>query len=492
MKRITFILFFLIPPLLSSAQKNDNVWVFGYYYGLSYPVPGLDFYWGYPDTVGFYPPFSFIASGCVSMSDDAGNLQFYTNGDEVGNWNNNIVTNSSGYNSGSGNYYNQYWQGEISIPYPDHPGKYVLFHMYGSYVGNSLFPINLYYSIIDMSLQSGEGEMTEKQINIISDTLLCCSMQATRHANGRDWWVIVHRGNSASFREILFTPYGVQQINLITTGPYLTNFDISEGQSTFSSDGSMYSIAYNTNNSIYLYDFDRCTGSISFRDSSHIVPNDPNEWPVWGCSFSPDSRYLYATTNNDLYQFDTWVSPLDSGKKLIGTYDGFLDPFQTYFFRHCPGPDGKIYLTSWGGCQHLHVINDPDLPDTLCNFVQHQLKLVSYHASTLPEFPNYRLSAINGSPCDSIYTSLAELTPKDDFLEIKNIYHNQLLIQYKITPLTNAEIIIYDMLGKRIDKLQVSSGENDFMFDASNLKPGLYVSMLYTSGLRLSSKFEIY
>ena len=100
-----------------SAQKHDNVWVFGYYYSLADPVAGLDFYWGDPDTVGFYPPFNFVSTGCVSMSDAGGTLQFYTNGDQVGNWNNNIIQNSAGYNSGTGSFYNEYWQGGISFPY---------------------------------------------------------------------------------------------------------------------------------------------------------------------------------------------------------------------------------------------------------------------------------------------------------------------------------------------------------------------------------------
>ncbi|MFN8166281.1 MAG: hypothetical protein U0X76_08960 [Bacteroidia bacterium] len=66
------------------------------------------------------------------------------------------------------------------------------------------------------------------------------------------------------------------------------------------------------------------------------------------------------------------------------------DPFPAYIGSHSIGPDGKIYITGMNACAHYHVINNPDQPDTLCNFVQHQQKMINY-GSSIPCFQTIRL-----------------------------------------------------------------------------------------------------
>jgi hypothetical protein len=54
------------------------------------------------------------------------------------------------------------------------------------------------------------------------------------------------------------------------------------------------------------------------------------------------------------------------------------------------------------GVRYLHVINNPDLPCPACNIEQHGVHLPTYNAASLPNFPNYRLGPLDGSPCDSL------------------------------------------------------------------------------------------
>ena len=49
-------------------------------------------------------------------------------------------------------------------------------------------------------------------------------------------------------------------------------------------------------------DFDRCTGE--FSNLIHITIND--SMPTGGCAFSPSGRFLYVSSTNYLYQFDTY------------------------------------------------------------------------------------------------------------------------------------------------------------------------------------------
>jgi hypothetical protein len=476
----------------SPAQKNDNTWIFGYYYSSFMPVAGLDFYYGYPDTVGFNPPFSFVAGACVSMSDSAGNLIFFTNGDQVSDWNNQIMHNSTGFNSLGD--VNDYWQGAIAVPYPDLADQYCIFHLSGVYYNNfsALNPFALYYSLVDMGMNGGLGSMTQKNLVAFSDTLMPCAMQAARHGNGRDWWIINKKGYSNGIYISLLTPAGMVQNTLTFTGPYLSYFLYSEGQSNVSPDGSMYAIAYNTFNAVYLYDFNRCDGTIAFRDSVQIIPNDSSEWPVWGCSFSPSSRYLYATTNNDLYQYDTWNANLASSQKWIAAFDGFTDPFYNYFYRHANGPDGKIYMTSWGSTRYLHVINDSDQPDTACNFVQHQLKLINYHGSVLPDFPNYRLGALTGSPCDTI-TSLPDpaLSAGVDFLLFPNPSQGTIRISYNLLPGQNGRLEITSLQGSVLLKKTLPQWSNQQALDLGRLADGIYLAAVSTGGRTAAAKLVL-
>ncbi len=62
-------------------------------------------------------------------------------------------------------------------------------------------------------------------------------------------------------------------------------------------------------------------------------------------------------------------------------------------FQNCPT-----------AANYLHVINHPDLPGEACDVQQHSIELPTYNLFSLPNFPNYRLGPLAGSPCDTIYT----------------------------------------------------------------------------------------
>ena len=52
--------------------------------------------------------------------------------------------------------------------------------------------LQLYYSIVDPNLGS-KGTLIEKNKLILNDTLENANVLPVRHANGRDWWVVVKR-----------------------------------------------------------------------------------------------------------------------------------------------------------------------------------------------------------------------------------------------------------------------------------------------------------
>jgi hypothetical protein len=94
----------------------------------------------------------------------------------------------------------------------------------------------------------------------------------------------------------------------------------------------------------------------------------------------------------------------------VATYDGYEEPIPgteglslaTVFFMAQLAPNGKIYLNTTNSVRSLHVINQPDLPGDSCDVQQHAIQLPTLNAFSLPNFPNYKLRNLVGSPADTL------------------------------------------------------------------------------------------
>ena len=243
----------------------------------------------------------------------------------------------------------------------------------------------------------------KKNIEIAQDILQEGRITATKHANGRDWWIITKRRNSGRFYNILLDADNVQ-VKDIQEFENISAYS-GIGQSIFAPDGSKYvssTIRGNVGSDCYIdiYDFDRCTGTlfnpiqITYADSA---------WSG-GCAISPNSRFLYVSSYRYIYQYDLWAENIEATKDTVAIYDGFIIPpiFATRFFLAQLAPDGKIYISATNSVPYLHVINHPDLPGDSCDVCQHCVQLPTWNAFSMPNFPNYRLHHLEGSPCDTL------------------------------------------------------------------------------------------
>jgi hypothetical protein len=156
----------------------------------------------------------------VVMSDSSGNLAFYFNGIDVWNAQHQLMENGEWLNTG---WYAENWkeygypltQGAIGLPFPGQPNQYLLF---GTRINSPMILIfiwtPLYYSVIAMSSNSTLGEVVEKQVLVLSDTLDLGRITATKHANGRDWWITVAEYDRVAYYTFLLDPNGLQQVEL--------------------------------------------------------------------------------------------------------------------------------------------------------------------------------------------------------------------------------------------------------------------------------------
>lgn len=442
MKQFVIALFLLFSFSVFS-QNRDNIWELSYQPNA--PDCGLDFSNGMADTFSVFRDLNFFDTN-ASICDSTGNLLFYTNGHWIANANHDSLYNANHFNPGwaTDTFYTDgdgigCVQCAIALPDPGNEDRYYLVHstferfytQKGNWWDNQ--PYHLSYSLIDMQLDGGLGGIVEgfKNLYAVEDTIVLGRLTACKHANGRDWWVITHEYNNDRFYSVLITPDGVSEPFSQFIGevskPYFkygnqkVDNDIAS-QAFFSPDGSKY--AFVTNNfSVYLFDFDRCTGLLSNFRKDSIGCVDQNLCSTNGCSFSPNSRYLYVNSYRRIWQYDTYAIDLAASRIEVAVNDEYGAPITGWFFMNQLGPDNKIYLGSFNSIDALHYIDQPDNAGLACNVIQHGLKLPIWNIS-IPNFPNYDLGALEGSGCDTLspacVTAYEPNNMKQDAIHIKS------------------------------------------------------------------------
>ncbi|MBK6481621.1 MAG: T9SS type A sorting domain-containing protein [Chitinophagaceae bacterium] len=437
------------------AQNQDAIWLLSINSINIDDKCGIDFNVLPADTFIDYRKLGFIITN-ASICDTSGNILFYTNGIYVANRDHDTLWNSGNFNPGYASDY--YWypglgfsQGAIILTRPDYPEKYLIFHVSGeefeAYGENQLQPLHLGMSEVDMTLDGGLGgiPVNKKNIPIVEDTVTQGRITAVKHANGRDWWVVQHKFYSDVFYTVLVQPDTVV-VSSQAVGPVQTSNDIV-GMAKFSPDGSRYCYM-NYDLTFDLFDFDRCSGELSNHqrlevpDSLSIVPY------TLGSEFSSSGQFLYINTFEHLYQYNLWSSDIQQSVIEIATWDTTYLPTATWFFLPQRAPDGKIYISTYNSTEYLHVIDNPDSLGLACSFSQHSFAL-GEHNTTTPNFPNYQLGKLEGSPCDTLFSGMEHASNENKGLSLApNPATDRVEINYNLEE--KALLTITDMYGKAV------------------------------------------
>ncbi len=343
-RKVIVFLFFLFTFQLSFSQNQTNFWYFG-------QNVGLDFSSGSP--VALTNGATFTTEGTAVISDSSGNLLFYTDGITV--WNKNNVQMPNGFGL----------LGDISttqtiiVPDPGHPLLYYIFTL-----DDEHGPDGLNYSVVDMSLQSGDGDVTVK--NIFLHGNMTEKVAAINHCNNHDIWVMTHESNSDAFLNYLVTDSGISAPVVTHSGIIHTNI---HGQMKFSTDGKKLACAVGSDDAAELFDFNTSTGIVS---SPLTIPLFNH---VYGAEFSPDNSKLYISYyevggNSNVVQFDLNASNILSSQITVAVS---TDPIVSIGALQL-GRDNKIYVTKEVS-PFVGVINFPNVAGTGCSFTDNAINL---------------------------------------------------------------------------------------------------------------------
>ncbi|MBI2721591.1 MAG: T9SS type A sorting domain-containing protein [Bacteroidetes bacterium] len=344
-----FTLLIILVSFIGICQKANN-WHFGNSAGLNFntatPSALLNGQTIAPDNTS-------------SISDAAGNLLFYTNGVTVWNKNNVSMPNGNGLigHSSAG-------QCAVIVPIPCSPTKYVIFH-----VTEYSAPGNLNYTVVDMSLNNGLGDVVTTQKNISLGTGWTEKLCAYYNPLGNFYWVFSHKWNSDQFvgfkvdTASIATQSVVSSIgSVLSCGSYGGVHD-AMGQLTISPNGNKIVNALTCQDKFEVFDLNINTGVLS---NSLVVSGTGGN--AWGAAFSPDSKKLYvdALFGQSVLQYDLSSnnqSSVNASQNILYTASS-----GGYNFGYMElGPDSLVYIAK-PSSYSLTVINNPNTLGSGSNF----------------------------------------------------------------------------------------------------------------------------
>jgi hypothetical protein len=397
MKLLYILLLSVFLTNLTAQNKNGNIWVRQNY---NNPI-----FLNWTDTT---PQISVkkklhgasLANQGAAVCNNRGELKFYANGCVIMDKNGKFLPNGTEINAGE--VYSSYcWlnypahDNIVLLPKPEDTTRYVALHTASEKIviwANDTFSITyptmqFYYSEIDATLNNGLGDVIIKNEPVFRDTIMVLGIHACRHANGKDWWIIAPELLTLGFQRVLLTSKGVQYVGEQRFKAPFYYLDNTIGQINFSNDGTKYAIG-SPSDGVHIFDFDRCSGL--FSNLKTIAPANPRDFCT-GLAFSPNSRFLYVTDGDRLFQYDLIADNIEKSKVTIDSFDGKHDG--AYFYQCKIAPNGKIYIGTPSSNVMMHTIHKPNFKGKACDFRQHDLKLPEMSYNAFPNIPNYELGA---------------------------------------------------------------------------------------------------
>jgi gliding motility-associated-like protein len=406
-------IFTLITLLLTSqiilGQKETTHWIFG---GFS----ALDFSCETPQlTVSGFDGLE----GGASISSPTGELLFYTNGDVVWNKNHQIMPNGRGLGGLCSNFgnYSSASQSALIVP---HPGNSNLYYIFTTDCAEDNFVNGLRYSIVDISLENGRGDVTTKNQLLVSSTAE--KVAAIFKDTAKNVWIVTHGVGNNNFYSFLLTSAGLNTTPLISsTGQVNTG---GRGYMKFSPDGNQLvvtSFIGGQGDGVQpeLFTFDKTSGEVK---SNFVLPN--SMLSAYGASFSPNSKVLYLTCawtcgpSSVLYQYN-----LEAGTPLQIAIKRYVTDITNIYGALQLGPDGKLYCLTYddSGNNYIGVVQNPDLGGKACNAVMNYIPIPCTIGPSwgLPNFIEsyFQTAVTNNTACTQLNT---EFIKKVDFDQKSN------------------------------------------------------------------------
>ncbi len=460
MKQITSLFFFILLicsyQYIFSQSKTGNIWYFGSY-------AGLDFNSGAPVVIDDSAMGQW--EGCASISDQNGNILFYTNGVTIWNKTHSLMVNG---NSLLGDYSAS--QSAIIVQKPKSDYLYYVFTCDNNdAIGDPDTTDGVNYSLVDMSLDSGKGAVIVKNELLLkrSTEKLCC----IKHSNNNDVWIITHELDSNKFCSFLLTMDSINTSPIVSYSGYNHTWYNHYGCMKGSHNGEKIAVAI-AQDRCQLLNFDNSTGIVSnpMTVLGDFGWNSPTG--IYGVEFSPNDSILYISaydsSSASLYQLDISLpteGDIVNSEILLCHYEGVLGSTLQI------GPDGKIYLAHVLN-DYIGVVNNPNTYGFGCNYIDSAIYLNGNKSNFgLPNFINDQFN-------DNFSSSKRIITLDSDIRVFPNPTTRKITIEAE--GVESIEVI--NLQGKQIYKGKETE------IDLSTQPKGIYIIKVITDKQTISQK----
>lgn len=345
----------------------------------------------------------------------------------------------------------------------------------------------LQYNVVDMKLNGGSGKVVVKNKVLLQNIELSkVMMQACKHSNGRDWWLLKHGSGQNTIYRFLVTKDSIYGPYLQTFAQPIWGYSDLHGQIAFSKDGKKYAAVMGSHSKLFMADFDRCSGELS-NPKVFNIPIDSTTMPYWdnqhsfdslgnGVCFSNNGNYLYLSKSFNIYQFE-YGQP-DSSLAWYRVKHGF-DTTQMsfeYYDQLYRAPNNRIYIGKWGGSlTQFSTIDNPDNKGVACGFCRKCFRIDTAQGglTSPPNMPDYDL----GADMSSICWPLANVdiqkekvvviypNPASSFLIIESVSLNKQI----------NELSIFNLLGEEVWSRKFKTTNSRYQIDVSHFKKGIYL-----------------
>ena len=353
----------------------------------------------------------------------------------------------------------------------------------------------LLYTKIDRTANNGLGKVIEKNIPLLvgDETLGFHHASAVRHANGRDWWIILPNQLEPIYYLFLLSPNGIegpetQEIGFPPNQPI--QYELF-GISLFSQDGSKY-IDHNMfkGEGFKVFDFDRCSGLLSNPVKVENETGFEASNATTGIAFSPSGRFVYMTYNLNykkrLVQYDLEAPNIVASEVLLSECNGPVSHQECSFTIPVLAPDNKIYVGAKIDSVAYHIIHQPDSLGLACDFEYGGFEIGKDPSISPPYFPNYRLYDMPGSPCDTLgiddpdgTVAVEEQGGKAELDIYPNPSSGEVNIRYGLQG-QKGRVEVFNLQGQQIRSADLSTKED--MVQVRGLNPGIYFIRVLING----------
>jgi len=310
-------------------------------------------------------------------------------------------------------------------------------------------PNGFRYSIVDMSLQGGNGDVDANNKNIPILAPVTEKLTAMKQATG-DYRIAVHEWGTDAYYVYQLTSFGLQAFPVVSNVGIVHNFSMIQntyGNMKFSPCGDKISAAIGYQDTVEIFDFDPATGIIS---NAITIPIG---YHVYGIEYSRTGDLLYVSCYDPaatLLQFD-----LSSGNvvDIIASKVMISDVPDIYGLQIAN--DGRIYV-----CKSLSpivgIINSPNVAGTGCNYVDNGIYIdpLTIGVNSGLNFPAFIQSAFR-LEVDCTPTGLNSISAENYFDVSPNPVSDHFVISLSNESLS--QILIYDAVGRIIFEKAVSA-----------------------------------